>query len=64
MLRLKACPRCHGDLLITMSIEEPSATCLQCGHTSAIAPAGPGHVASTRPMRIPASSRSHAPRAA
>jgi hypothetical protein len=32
MLRLKACPRCRGDLVLTSYFDERSLSCLQCGY--------------------------------
>lgn len=32
MMWLKACPRCHGDLLRQSDIYGPYVGCLQCGH--------------------------------
>lgn len=32
MLVLKACPRCHGDLVLEMSPGADYFECLQCGH--------------------------------
>jgi len=29
-LRLKACPRCHGDILVDTAIED-AEVCIQCG---------------------------------
>jgi len=31
MYWLKACPRCHGDLMEVRDIEEPYVSCIQCG---------------------------------
>ena len=33
MLRLKGCPRCHGDLIVVMRMDERAGDCLQCGYT-------------------------------
>jgi hypothetical protein len=30
-LRLKACPRCHGDILIDSAMED-GEVCIQCGY--------------------------------
>ncbi|MFC2025328.1 hypothetical protein ACFLTG_02835 [Chloroflexota bacterium] len=30
-LRLKACPKCKGDLLINHAIEDDEEVCIQCG---------------------------------
>ena len=30
--RLKACPRCHGDLIIENEENGPERVCLQCGY--------------------------------
>jgi ribosomal protein S27AE len=32
MMRLKACPRCCGDLVLTSYFDERSLSCLQCGY--------------------------------
>jgi hypothetical protein len=32
MLMLKACPRCHGDLVLEYSPAADYYECLQCGH--------------------------------
>jgi hypothetical protein len=31
MLRFKACPRCHGDLLVDSDYHGHFACCIQCG---------------------------------
>ena len=31
-LKLKACPRCGGDLLIDKAIEDDDEVCIQCGY--------------------------------
>ena len=31
-LRLKACPRCSGDLLLDRAFEEDEEVCIQCGY--------------------------------
>jgi len=33
MLRLKGCPRCHGDLVVVLRMDERAGDCLQCGYT-------------------------------
>jgi hypothetical protein len=40
MLRLKACPRCRGDLVIVVTLDGRSATCLQRGYAAELRPAG------------------------
>ncbi len=32
MLVLKACPRCHGDLILEVGQDTDYYECLQCGH--------------------------------
>ncbi len=32
MIRLKACPRCLGDMMIEKMLGEADAVCLQCGY--------------------------------
>ncbi len=34
MLRLKSCPRCHGDMMEEKLLGEVELACLQCGHRS------------------------------
>ncbi len=36
MLKLKACPRCRGDLLVSSYWDDRTADCLQCGYTSSL----------------------------
>ena len=31
-LRLKACPRCRGDLLLDRAMEDAEEVCIQCGY--------------------------------
>ncbi len=33
MVKLKACPRCRGDLNVTQDQYGPFTECLQCGYT-------------------------------
>lgn len=37
MLVLKACPRCHGDLMLEISRDADYYECLQCGHVLSLA---------------------------
>ena len=39
MLRLKSCPRCHGDMIEEKLLGEVELACLQCGHRSFLQPA-------------------------
>lgn len=39
MLRLKSCPRCHGDMMEEKMLGEAELVCLQCGHRSFPPPA-------------------------
>lgn len=32
MLWLKACPRCHGDLLLQADLDGDAISCIQCGY--------------------------------
>ena len=41
MLRLKSCPRCHGDMMEEKMLGEVELPCLQCGHRSFSQPAAP-----------------------
>jgi len=31
-LRLKSCPRCHGDILVDKAMEDVEEVCIQCGY--------------------------------
>jgi hypothetical protein len=47
MLKLKGCPRCHGDLIVTTSaVDGRTGDCLQCGFVISLRtrPAAPAHV--------------------
>lgn len=37
MLVLKACPRCHGDLMLEVTRDTDYYECLQCGHVLSMA---------------------------
>ncbi len=37
MLVLKACPRCHGDLMLEATLDADYYECLQCGHVLSLA---------------------------
>lgn len=37
MLVLKACPRCHGDLILEVTRDTDYYECLQCGHVLSMA---------------------------
>lgn len=37
MLVLKACPRCHGDLVLEVARDTDYYECLQCGHVLSMA---------------------------
>ena len=39
MLYTKACPRCQGDMSRVEDIGDTYFSCVQCGHTSYVAPA-------------------------
>jgi hypothetical protein len=32
MILIKACPRCHGDMMEEELLDEVEVVCLQCGH--------------------------------
>ena len=32
MILLKACPRCHGDLMLELLTGDAEYSCLQCGY--------------------------------
>lgn len=58
MLILKACPRCHGDLMLEVSRDTDYYECLQCGHVLSIGqermlgvPPSHNHHAAKRPPR-------------
>jgi uncharacterized Zn finger protein len=36
MLMLKACPRCHGDLVLEQDGTSSYLTCVQCGHVLSV----------------------------
>lgn len=36
MIRLKACPRCLGDMMTEEMLGEADAVCLQCGYRQAL----------------------------
>ena len=51
MMQLKACPKCHGDLMLTTYMDEYSASCLQSGFARSVpVPSAP------RPLRVPLTS--------
>ena len=51
MLYLKACPRCHGDLLLQeVVLGETELNCLQCGYAAAVRPPAPPVVDTPQPV--------------
>jgi uncharacterized protein YbaR (Trm112 family) len=42
-IKLKACPRCKGDILVDKAFEE-SEVCLQCGFRGGVIPAYLAHL--------------------
>lgn len=58
MLVLKACPRCHGDLMLENTRDTEYYECLQCGHVLSVAQErmlgvlpSRNHLAAKRPPR-------------
>ena len=39
-IQLKACPRCHGDMVLEEWLGDAEIVCLQCGYRSAARAAG------------------------
>jgi hypothetical protein len=46
MILLKACPRCHGDMMLEELPGDAEFVCLQCGHRSAA-------IATPKPVLVP-----------
>lgn len=58
MLYLKACPRCHGDLLLQeVVIGETEMNCLQCGYAASVRPPAPPVADAPRPQPVYAGER-------
>ena len=53
MLYLKACPRCHGDLLLQeVVLGETELNCLQCGYAASVRPPAPAVVDTPQPAYV------------